>query len=72
MKKTENKNERNPMNPSNIQPGDTVVLADEENAVEMTVQTVGGTYGNKVYCEEVGHELYATCFTLVRKGHSQK
>lgn len=58
------------MNPEGIQAGDTVRPRDPDSSdpAEMKVVSVGGPYGNKVYCEEVGYELYASCFKLVRKG----
>jgi len=52
-------------NPENIEQGDTVRL--DGDSKRMVVLSVGGTNGNKVYCDEIGHELYATCFKLVRK-----
>ena len=62
----------NVFNPQGIAAGDVVRLSDInrdglDNPGEMVVQSVGGRNGNKVFCREVGHELYASCFTLVRK-----
>lgn len=57
----------NIFNPENIKPGDTVVLLDniEESgdaAPQMKVIFVSGKNKNKIYCREIGYELYATCF----------
>ena len=58
----------NPMNPEDIKPGDYVKLVDPRKGDprgKMLVETVRGTYNNKVYCEKIGHELYANCFKKV-------
>lgn len=64
---------KNVFNPAGIEAGDTVTLADPHDmrlgdGRELLVESVGGKNGNKVYCALIGHELYANCFTLVRKG----
>jgi hypothetical protein len=61
---------KNVFNPENIQPGDAVILAEDEkkkNPKKMIVQYVGGTYKNKIYCKELGREFYASCFKKVNK-----
>lgn len=60
----------NVFNPEGIEEGDSVRLHNHHNdtySQPMTVQSVGGRFGNKVYCKEVGHEVYAQCFQLVAK-----
>lgn len=60
----------NVMNPEGIETGDMVCLRDPrkgEPKCQMLVLSVGGSYGNKVFCEKIGHELYAQCFRLVAK-----
>lgn len=57
-------------NPEGIAAGDTVRIADPREGSplgDMIVEGVGGKNGNKVYCKQVGHELYANCFKLVAK-----
>lgn len=57
-------------NPQNIEEGDVVRLAEprEGDSLEpMVVVNVGGHNCNKVFCKEIGHELYANCFELVLK-----
>jgi len=67
----EEQERRKVFNPQGIEPGDTVRLAnpteDHEPLGDMIVECVGGKNFNKVYCKQVGHELYANCFTLVAK-----
>lgn len=60
---------RNVFNPEGIAEGDVVILRNPEGeyADTMVVETVRGRNGNKVFCKEIGHELYATCFELVLK-----
>jgi len=62
----EEKHRREVFNPQNIEAGDTVVTHGEPERF-MIVETVGGKNFNKVYCKEIGHELYANCFKLVAK-----
>lgn len=56
----------NVFNPDNIEAGDIV----RHDGFNLIVDSVGGRFGNKVFCKEVGHELYANCFTLVRKANA--
>ena len=56
----------NVMNPENIQAGDYVFRVDRDfnklSGAPLLVEYVSGTYGNKVYIKDIGHELYAQCF----------
>jgi hypothetical protein len=69
----EQRDSREPLNrtfnPEDIRVGDRVRLRDKvtekPTGPVMRVQHVGGTYNNKVYCAEIGHELYATLFKRV-------
>lgn len=63
-------NKKNPMNPENIQPGDIVELLDAPGK-HHTVSSVTGRFGNKVYCPKIGHEVYASCFRLIKKGSAK-
>jgi hypothetical protein len=54
---------KNVFNPEDIQAGDLVVIVGESKP--MVVLQVSGKNGNKVYCHEIGRELYATCFKKV-------
>lgn len=65
------KTEQNPFNPEGIEEGDYVRLREpNRTGVQgpMKVQTVRGRFNSKLFCMEVGHELNATCFELVKKG----
>jgi hypothetical protein len=63
----------NVFNPENIQEGDLVSLKSREGESVlaknkfMRVLSVRGKNNNKVYCAEIGHELYAQCFNLIAK-----
>ena len=60
----------NVFNPENIEVGDTVLLHDHHNdtySQPMIVQSIGGRFGSKVYCQEAGREFNASCFKLVAK-----
>jgi hypothetical protein len=52
---------KNVFNPENIVAGDFVSLKNE-NGKLMEVISVGGKSNNKIYCHEIGHELYANLF----------
>lgn len=64
------KNKKDVFNPENIQPGDYVYLQDD--SVDQKHQNIGkvisveGPYKNKVFCAEVGHQLYAHCLKKVK------
>jgi hypothetical protein len=62
----------NVMNPEGIEAGDIVRLKSGNVPGELVVLSVGGKFDNKVYCDQIGHELYANCFELVRKGKAAK
>lgn len=55
---------KNVFNPENIQVGDTVILKSE-NSKRYMVDNVSGKNNNKVFCKEIGYELYAQCFEKV-------
>lgn len=65
----------NVFNPEGLAAGDVVVKEDEWDAYlfggsapkEVVVCSVTGKNDNKVYVKELGYELYASCYKLVRK-----
>jgi len=66
---------KNVFNPENIKAGDYVKISNPDSRDPrkiMKVESVGGTNGNKVFCKEIGHELYANCFKKVIKPTKKK
>lgn len=56
----------NPMNPQNIKPGDLVELkSDPGKYYEVT--SVGGRFGNKVFCESLHAEYFANVFNKIER-----
>ncbi len=66
--------EPNPMNPENIEVGDTVSLRDSEGrnghlfGKLMIVRHISGRFMSKIHTDECDSELNAQCFQLVSKG----
>lgn len=58
---------KNVLNKENIKKGDWVKFP--ELPKEYLVDSVGGTHGNKVFCREIGHEVYAQCFVKVKRAN---
>ncbi len=63
-------NPANPMNPEGIEEGDTVRLLSDSTVHRVT--SVTGRFANKIFCPTIGHELYASCFQLVKKGEAKQ
>jgi hypothetical protein len=61
---------KNPFKPENIKVGDKVWLRDPkegDHTGHMIVQHIGGSNQNKIFCNEIGYELYASCFRKEKK-----
>ena len=70
MREPEQGQKMNVFNPEALKQGDCVQLVSEleelgDDAPKYMVETVGGSHGNKVFCKQIGRELYAQCFKKV-------